>query len=186
MDDGKVNSRTETGDIISQLKRCLPNVLRERPVLLAYVYGSVAAGCSTPLSDVDIALVLEPGRRLDAHQRLMLELEITADLEQRCAIPNPDVRNINDAPVGVQGEVVTKGKLVYATDDDFRVAYEVRTRKRYFDFQPVLEMMRQSYFARLEDEFCATSLIGWINDVVTGDLADSVKVCIVGGHGNQA
>ena len=119
-------------------------------MLLAYVYGSVAAGCPTPLSDADIALVLDPDCKLDAYQRFMLELEIEAEIERCCGIQNTDVRSINDAPLRVQGRVLTKGLLLYSRDDEFRVSYEVQTRKRYFDFAPVLEMMRQAYFTRME------------------------------------
>lgn len=141
---------TEAARLIRQLKQCLPDILRSRPVLLAYVYGSVAASCPTPLSDVDIALVLAPDCGLDAYQQFALALEIELELERCCGIRNADVRSINDAPLRVQGQVVTRGQLLYSKDEDFRVVFEVHTRKRYFDFQPVLLMMREAYFARLE------------------------------------
>lgn len=150
MIDKSSHSGTRAVQIIELLKQHLPDILRDRPVLLAYAYGSVAAGCPTPLSDVDIALVLAPDCGLDAYQRFMLELEIEAEIEKGCGIQNADVRSINEAPVGVQGRVVTSGRLLYAKDDNYRVAYEVRTRKCYFDFQPVLAMMREAYFAHLE------------------------------------
>ncbi len=141
---------TEADHTIELLRQHLPDILQDRPVLIAYVYGSVATGCPTPLSDVDIALVLAPQCGLDAYQQFVMELEIEAEIERRCGLQNADVRSIDNAPLAVQGRVVTSGQLLYAKDDDFRVAYEVRTRKRYFDFQPVLAMMREAYFARLE------------------------------------
>lgn len=146
--------------VIGCLRQCLPVILKHRPVLLAYVYGSVAERCPTPLSDVDIALVVSPDCGLDAYRRFMLELEIAVELEEHCGIQDVDVRSINDAPLRVQGHVVTKGLLLYSKDEDFRVAYEVRTRKRYFDFQPVLAMMRESYFARLEADLREKGLHG--------------------------
>lgn len=150
MTDTRTDSGTEAALIIGRLKQHLPDILRHRPVLLAYAYGSLAAGCLTPLSDVDIALVLAPGCGLDAYQQFMMELDIEAEIERQYGIRNTDVRSINDAPLRVQGQVVTRGVLLYSRDEDFRVGYEVRTRKRYFDFQPVLKMMREAYFARLE------------------------------------
>jgi predicted nucleotidyltransferase len=142
----------EAAQIIRALKVHLPHILQGRPVLLAYAYGSLTAGCMTPFSDVDIALVLSPGNELDAYQQFMLELEIGAELETRCGIRDADVRSINRAPLRVQGQVLTRGVLLYSKDEDFRVNYEVVTRKRYFDFQPTLTLMRQAYFARLETE----------------------------------
>lgn len=155
-----IDSKIKVDHIIGQLEQQLPPILQDRPVLLAYVYGSVAEGCPTPLSDVDIALVLDPDCELDAYERFMLDLEIGAELEKSSGITTIDVRSINAAPLRVQGEVVTTGRLLYSKDEDFRVAYEVRTRKRYFDFQPVLKMMRDSYFAHLETELREKALYG--------------------------
>lgn len=55
MTDDNFEDYMEVDHIIGQLKTCLSDILRDRPVLLAYVFGSVAAGHPTPLSDIDIA-----------------------------------------------------------------------------------------------------------------------------------
>jgi uncharacterized protein len=149
-----IEPETAAGIYVAQtlqcLKRHLRTVLQDRPVLLAYAYGSLVEGFPTPLSDVDIALVLAPECTLDAYQRFMLELEVAMDIEERCGIQDADVRSIDEAPLRVQGQVLTRGQLLYSKDEGFRVAYEVSIRKRYFDFQPVLKLMREAYFARLE------------------------------------
>jgi len=160
MADTKANSDPKVAHTIELLKQHLPDTLRHYPVLLAYVYGSVAMGCATPLSDLDIALVLAPDCGLDAYQQFMMELDIEAEIERRCGFQNADVRSINDAPLRVQGRVVTRGLLLYSKDEEFRMAYEIRTRKRYFDFQPVLAMMREAYFARLEADLREKALYG--------------------------
>lgn len=149
----------DPAQIIELLKQHLPSVLHTRPVALAYLYGSVAAGQATPLSDVDIALVLDAGVTLDAYERLMMELEIQGELERQCGLQNLDVRTIDNAPIAVQGRVVTEGRLVYCRDDNQRVDYEVRTRKLYFDFQPVLAAMQDAYFARLEADLREKALL---------------------------
>jgi len=41
-------------DIVSQLRRELPRLLMDRPVLVAYLHGSLARGQATPQSDVDV------------------------------------------------------------------------------------------------------------------------------------
>lgn len=138
--------------LLDCLKRYLPTILDERPVMIAYLYGSFADGCPTPHSDVDIGLVCAPESELNAYQRTMLDLGIELALAERCDIHNADVRTINDAPLQIQGRILTTGQLLYSKDEDFRVTYEVYTRKRYFDFQPVLRMMQSAYFDRLESE----------------------------------
>jgi len=138
--------------MVEQLKQHLPAILEGRPVLLAYLYGSVSTGYVHPFSDVDIALVLDPRQGLDPYQQLTLELEIEAQLEHVAGIRDADVRAISGAPLRVQGKVVTQGILLYSRDEEFRIAFEVATRRRYFDFLPVLHMMQQAYLARLGQE----------------------------------
>jgi len=138
--------------VVCQLWAELPSILDGGPVRLAYLHGSVAEGCPLPFSDVDLALVLAPGHGLSPYQRLRLELDIAAKLEARCGWKKVDVRSINDAPVMVQGTVLTEGVRVYSADEEFRVEYEPLTWKRYFDFLPVAHMMRRAYFERLRSQ----------------------------------
>jgi predicted nucleotidyltransferase len=147
--DAILSRRTE---ILNRLRAELPDILAGRPVLLAYLYGSVAEGYALPQSDVDVALVFVSGHGLSAYQRLCLELDIAAELETRCGWDCVDVRSLNDAPVMVQGMVVTEGILAYSGDEDFRADYETLTRKRYFDFLPVARMMRRAYFEHMGAE----------------------------------
>jgi predicted nucleotidyltransferase len=152
--------QASTSQMIECLRLHLPAILQVHPVYLAYLYGSIAAGCPTPFSDVDIALVLGPDCELDAYQRFILELEISVEIEKHCDIQNADVRIINSAPLRVQGQVLISGVLLYSRDKDFQVNYEVHTRKRYLDFQPVLTIMRQAYFAHLEADLREKGLYG--------------------------
>ncbi|MBS1253289.1 MAG: hypothetical protein MAG451_02338 [Anaerolineales bacterium] len=148
-DEMQATAQIAASQITDDLKQHLPGTLEPYPVVLAYLYGSVAEGRPTPLSDVDIALVLASETSLNAYQRFMMELDIEAELERRFGIPDTDVRSINDAPLRVQGTVITRGKLLYSADDDFRAAFEGNTRKRYFDLQPILAENREAYFARI-------------------------------------
>ena len=88
-------------------------------------------GTVTPFRDVDIALLLT--QPLSTY-RLQLELTIQGEVEATCDLPPADVRAINQAPLLVQGQIVQEGMLLYELDRVRRVAFEVETRKRYFDF----------------------------------------------------
>jgi hypothetical protein len=141
---------TQREQVLACLKAELPGILASYPVMLAYLYGSVAEGYAMPASDVDIALVFDPSCRLDAYERMQIELDVADRIETGCGFAEADVRGINDAPLKAQGAVLTKGVLVYSRNEELRVEYEVRTRKLYFDFQPVLRMMQDAYFEHLE------------------------------------
>jgi len=130
------------------LRTCLRKIFSKYPIALAYLYGSEAAGQATPLSDVDIALIMTDGD-YDPKSRLDLELQLEEEIGRICGISNVDIRVVNDAPLMVQGEVVTNGILLYSHDEVFRVEYETTTRSKYFDFLPIAGMHRQAYFERL-------------------------------------
>jgi|Deesub1362B_J571_1020462.scaffolds.fasta_scaffold03004_2 hypothetical protein len=128
--------------IVSQLRKDLPDLLADQPVELAYLFGSAARGQTTPLSDVDIALVTE--RPLPPLARLDLELYIETGLSN-AGIPKADVRVINEAPPAVRGRVVTEGILLYCRDTRVRMAFEIRARSQYFDLQPLLREQFNTY-----------------------------------------
>jgi len=139
-------------DAINLLRTKAPEILAKQPVMLAYVYGSVVEGNTLPSSDVDIGLVFGPVCGLSAYDRTQIEFLIATEIERSCHIREADVRSIDNAPLAVRGVVVTEGVLLYSRDEEFRVEYEVNTRKRYFDFLPVLGMMRDSFFRQVQEE----------------------------------
>jgi predicted nucleotidyltransferase len=149
-------SGTTTIEILHCLQTEMPAILVERPVMMAYLYGSVVDGTTLPASDVDIGLVLNPGCALSAYERVRLEFNIAAEVGRRCNLREADVRSIDTAPLTVQGMVVTEGILLYSRDEEFRVQYEVYTRKLYFDFLPVVEKMRAEFFKNIQQEGLAS------------------------------
>jgi predicted nucleotidyltransferase len=133
-------------ELVYQLQQILPDILCETPVMLAYLYGSIAADQALPGSDVDIALVVcSDSSELSPQQRMALEFAIEGALEQH-GIVRPDVRVINDLPLTFRGEVAISGVRLYARDEVARVEFETRTWKEYLDFEPVTRMMRQAFF----------------------------------------
>jgi predicted nucleotidyltransferase len=118
-------------------------------VYLAYLFGSAASDRTTPMSDVDVALVTDLD--LSPLERLRLVLRIQLDLRDQVGIPDADVRIINDAPLVFRGRVVTDGILLYARSDRERVEFETATRLRYFDYLPVHRAMQDAFFADLRE-----------------------------------
>jgi predicted nucleotidyltransferase len=139
-------------EIISCLQAELPAILKDRPVMLAYLFGSAAEGTALPSSDVDVALVFEPNCDISAYDRMKMEFDIAAEVEAKCKIKEADVRSIDSAPLAVKGAVLTEGILLYSRNEEFRVDYEVYIRKMYFDFLPVAKMMRDAFFGQMKEE----------------------------------
>ena len=129
---------------VSQLHQILPDVLVNQPVQLAYLYGSVVTGYTTPFSDVDIALLTtEP---LAPLARLRLIQHVQTRLYEDLEMVNVDVRIINDAPLVLQGRVVTDGVLLYTRDEQARFDFETITRMHYFDYLPIHKRLQEAFF----------------------------------------
>jgi predicted nucleotidyltransferase len=140
--------------LVSTLREHIPALVVGTPVRLAYLYGSAAEGKTTPLSDVDIALVLDARQAegMTGYDRLILETDIELGLERCCKLHNADVRVINDAPLMLQGRVVQRGELLYSSDEELRIGYETLTLKMYLDFLPIDEQFRAAYFKHARAE----------------------------------
>ena len=102
-------------------------------VVVAYLFGSVARGQADHLSDVDIAVLLdeplEPERAVERQLRLMADLARYADQEVQVVL-------LNRAPPLLAYQVVETGILLYERSQTERIAFEVLTRKIYFDWKP--------------------------------------------------
>jgi predicted nucleotidyltransferase len=138
--------QTPIGSLDDKQCDCVRRVLAAHPVELAYLYGSSAIGQASVLSDLDIALVVAEGA-FDPSQRLRFELAIEDELAEGCGLHQADVRVVNDAPLALRGQVVTFGRLLYENDPASRIEFESRTRMEYFDFIPILDALRQTFFA---------------------------------------
>ena len=136
--------------IDSALKSCLGKILSGYTVIAAYLFGSVASGRTTPLSDVDIALLVDEAQ-FQKSERLKFELIVEEQIAQHCGIGRCDVRVINDAPVIIRGEVITNGILLFCMDEDARVEFETRTLAEYFDFIPLVEAVSKAYLEQIRE-----------------------------------
>ncbi len=134
--------------IITKLKAQLGTALAGFPVEIAYLHGSVARGTPLPTSDIDLAVVLsEPVP--PAVERMKLEFQIQAAVEDACGLKNLDVRTINTAPILVQGEIVQEGLFLYARDRAQKAVFESLTRRKYSDYRPTAERMQAAFLERV-------------------------------------
>ncbi|MDI6734892.1 MAG: nucleotidyltransferase domain-containing protein [bacterium] len=109
------------------------------PVKFAYVHGSFVEGGMSPMSDVDIAIVVDETVKKDKYLTLELELGTELELEKVVEEKEADVRIINEAPLAFKFHVIKDGRLMYDTDDDARCEFEEYTMGMYCDFQEHLK-----------------------------------------------
>lgn len=131
----KVLSPTELEVVISRLASLCPG----RGVILMYVHGAHARGDQGPLSDLDIAVLLEDTRSGD----LNAELDLLTSLQEACDREDVDLVVLNNAGAIIKDRVVRNGRLAYARSARDRVLFEAAAIKEALDFR---------YFSRVYDD----------------------------------
>jgi len=112
-------------------------VPRFEGVCLVYLFGSQIEGNLGPMSDYDLAVLVErtvDGRRIQA--RLAHELAHSLQVDRL------DVVLLNRAPIELAYAIIAQGKVLYEQDVATRVEYEATVLSRYGDYLPVLRKQR--------------------------------------------
>ncbi|MHC5024963.1 MAG: type VII toxin-antitoxin system MntA family adenylyltransferase antitoxin [Planctomycetota bacterium] len=101
-------------------------------VVLAYLFGSVAAGRAGPLSDVDIGVLSANG---DAASETVAALTDALCL----ALKRDDVEvvDLRAAPPPIRYRVIRSGTLLLCRDERVRQRFESDTVRQYLDFKPI-------------------------------------------------
>jgi len=113
------------------------------PVVVAYLFGSAARGQMTPLSDVDVGVLVDEA---DADKRLKIRLDLTGDLD--VAGPEVDVALLDQVSSGIAYDII-RGRLLYAADDSRRVSVETRVMKTYLDDLDLYRVQHHLLHARI-------------------------------------
>lgn len=124
------------------LVRQLRTVLQRHSVPFAVLHGSVAAGQTTPVSDVDVAVYVESQ---DAFLTLVVELDE--------ALPNRrvDLMNVARQPARIVYRVLASGELIHVTDEALYHEVKFRAMRDYLDFKPVHDRILRDMERRLDN-----------------------------------
>lgn len=127
--------------MVKEISRCLSGV---EDLLLGYLYGSFLV--RNDFNDIDIGLLVAGERT--PYELFKYAMKIASDLE-RCITPRyeVDLRVLNTAPVEFQYEVVKTGQVVFARDENLRVAFEADVLAKYLDLKYLYDRMNRALLA---------------------------------------
>ncbi len=132
-------------DLVATLRRVLE---RHDAVAVAYLFGSQARASTSALSDVDVAVVVDPAR---AGDRLTLQLELTGAVIDALGCDAVDVVLLDEAPPALAYRVIRDGQLILSRDEALRVRHRIRAVGEYLDTEPLRRRARQALRRRLEE-----------------------------------
>lgn len=134
-----------------QLEALVPKLIEagrgNETVVLLYLHGSYAQGTQAPLSDIDLAVLLESDRSRD--YRLVTELLLA--FQEICGRDDVDLVVLNTAGPLIQDRVVRHGRLLYAKTEAQRVRFEAWALKRAMDFRYYSRVYDDAMFDRLRE-----------------------------------
>jgi len=133
---------------IKQLSEKLQPVFEKFGVTCCYLFGSRAGQDYYHDSDIDLAVIFadySPGiHNLEMEINLQDTVsEVLASLEKEV-----DLLFLQKAPIYLKYTVISTGKVIYCTDDEFRTDFEDVTVRDYLDFKPFLDR----YYREMEEE----------------------------------
>ena len=124
----------------------LKEIFKDYPYIVsAYLFGSQASGVFGPMSDVDIAILLNDnapkGREL-MHKQDYLSYRISKAL----GVKDVDMVVLNNQGSIFQHNVIRTGKLIYDAAPLLRIKFIMRVISTFCDFEPTLRLVEKFHF----------------------------------------
>ena len=138
------HNKIDKQQIISKLEP----VLQAMPeITFAYIFGSVSKGTAGPLSDIDIAVYLDPSyRHISAGYGY--KSEIISELSQLLA-KKVDVVILNQASTLLKHRVISNGILIFSRSKEERRVFHENTVRNYLDLKPLYKVQQEYLHKRL-------------------------------------
>ena len=112
-------------------------------IVAAYQFGSTVRGGEGPLSDVDIAIMVDEARAPSAIDLLRIELLLAYELQKRLNAPEIDLITLNRQRPSLQHAVLRTGRLIFDAVPKYRIRFAQKVIQAYLDFQPTLQFISQ-------------------------------------------
>ena len=106
----------------------------------AYLFGSQASGKTTPLSDIDVAVLINRQIIDEKEYPYGYKAHILADLMALLKENKVDLVILNDASILLRHRIIYHGKLVYCADDRKRIDFQVKTIDKYNTYKNLAKM----------------------------------------------
>ena len=119
-------------------------LLRVYPfIAAAYQFGSTVRGRAGPLSDLDIAILVDEERAPSSVDLLRVELLLAYELQRHLKVREVDLITLNHQRLFLQHAVLRTGRVIYEANPQYRIRFTQKLIQAYLDFQPTLRFMER-------------------------------------------
>lgn len=117
-------------DIIQEIKERVVEMSGNEPDILAvYLLGSIQNGNSRPDSDIDLGIMLEPGRKMSSLRRIELANKLSYELGRTV-----DMGEVSSRNLVYTREALLKGHLLFQKDFNKTNLYRANLLGLYIQF----------------------------------------------------
>jgi len=128
---------------INEVQKILKEYFKTHPeVEVAYVFGSLSQGKINPLSDIDIALLIDRNKIKEETYPYGYKAEILADLVQLLKTNNVDLVLLDEANPLLRHRILYFGKVIYSRDERKRIKFQIDTINKYNDYKYLFKWHR--------------------------------------------
>ncbi len=120
---------------------------KRREIVAAYVFGSAARGTAGPLSDLDIAFLLDR-RRTRLSDSLAYQAARLSDLMALLRTDRVDLVLLPCTSPLLEHRILRDGAVLYCRDTRQRLAFEEKALRTYLDLKPFYERQTRWFFER--------------------------------------
>ncbi|MGI8945173.1 MAG: type VII toxin-antitoxin system MntA family adenylyltransferase antitoxin [Thermoleophilaceae bacterium] len=145
----KVDERAVVPEVDAHARARLAAALDREPVVAASLFGSQATGRPGPLSDVDIAVWLDPA--LAAADRAQTRLDLVGAAAATLDTGEVDVVILNDAPPLLCHRAARDGRRILDREPRARVRLETASLLEYLDTAPLRATLAEGRRRRLQE-----------------------------------
>jgi uncharacterized protein len=118
------------------MKKKARDSIKELGIAIVYLFGSKAIGRESPLSDIDIGVVLRTVPPVDTRELYSRVFGVFSDLYPRGKL---DITFLQNASLALQFSAIKSGKVLFEEDPRMTADYENLVVNQFLDFQPVLD-----------------------------------------------
>jgi len=123
------------------MKKEFKGKFKKLGVFIVYLFGSRSIRRGSPLSDIDIGVVLKnPSFEKDTRQLYHALYQLFSDLYPASKL---DIVLLQISPLPLQYFAIKEGQILFEEDPIFTADYENLVINQYLDFRPVLDFFDQ-------------------------------------------